>query len=111
VPLKFLVDAQLPQALARWLCEQGYDAQHVEDIGLRDAEDRVIWAQAMNTDAIILTKDEDFAARAARDATSPVIVWLRVGNATNRALLQWLEPRWSQIVMLLNAGHRLIEVR
>ena len=100
-----------PQALARWLCEQGYDAQHVEDLGLCDAVDRVIWALAMNMDAIILTKDEDFAVRAARDATSPVIVWLRVGNATNRALLQWLEPRWSQIVVLLNAGHRLIEVR
>ena len=109
--MKFLVDAQLPPALASWLCEQGYDAQHVEDIGLRDADDRVIWAQAMNVDAIIITKDEDFAARAARDATSPVIVWLRVGNATNRALLQWLEPRWSQIVALLNVGHRLIEVR
>ena len=83
----------------------------MEDIGLRDAEDQVIWAQAMNMDAIILTKDEDFAARAARDVTSPVIVWLRVGNATNRALLQWLEPRWEQIVAFLNAGHKLIEVR
>ena len=40
--MKFLVDAQLPPALARWLREQGYDAQHVEDLGLRDAEDRVI---------------------------------------------------------------------
>ena len=52
------MDAQLPQALERWLCEQGYDAQHVEDIGLRDAEDRVIWAQGMNMDAIILTKEK-----------------------------------------------------
>jgi predicted nuclease of predicted toxin-antitoxin system len=40
-----------------------------------------------------------------------VIIWLRIGNASNRALLEWLQPRWPQIVTLLNAGHRLIEVR
>ena len=109
--MRFLVDAQLPPALARWLREQGDEAQHVEEIGLQDAEDRIIWAQALSLAAVIITKDEDFAERAARDSTSPVIVWLRVGNATNRALLQWLAPRWTQIVTLLNAGHRLIEVR
>ena len=34
--MKFLVDAQLPPALARRLREAGHEAQHVEDIGLRD---------------------------------------------------------------------------
>lgn len=109
--MKFLIDAQLPPALARWVQEQGYDAQHVEIIGLGDAEDHVIWTQAITIDAIIITKDEDFAARAAREATAPVIVWLRIGNATNRVLIQWLEPRWTQIVSLLNDGNQLIEVR
>src|SRR2546422_4567569 len=92
--VKFLVDAQLPPALARWLCEQGHEAQHVEDVGLRDADDGPIWAHALGVDAVILTKDEDFAERAARELHGPVIVWLRVGNATNRALLQWLWSRW-----------------
>ena len=109
--MKFLINAQLPPALARWLCTQGYDAQHVEDLGLRDAEDRVIWAQAMSMHAIIITKDEDFAARAAREASTPVIVWLRLGNATNCVLIQWLEPRWAQIRALLEDGQDLIEVR
>ncbi len=109
--MKFLIDAQLPPALARWVQEQGFDAQHVETLGLGDAEDHVIWAQAITIDAIIITKDEDFAARAAREATAPVIVWLRIGNATNRVLIQWLQPRWTQIVSLLNDGDQLIEVR
>ena len=109
--MRFLVDAQLPPALARWLRAQGNEAQHVEELGLQDAEDQIIWAQALSLAAIIITKDEDFAERAARDSNSPVIVWFRVGNATNRALLQWLAPRWAQIVTLLNAGQRLIEVR
>jgi predicted nuclease of predicted toxin-antitoxin system len=47
--VKFLVDAQLPPALARWLGEAGYEAAHVEDVGLRDAEDSAIWAHALES--------------------------------------------------------------
>jgi predicted nuclease of predicted toxin-antitoxin system len=61
--------------------------------------------------SIIVTKDEDFAERTARTDVGPVIVWLRIGNATNRALLEWLEPRWSSVVQLLIDDNRLIEVR
>jgi len=71
----------------------------------------VIWNHAVGVDAIIVTKDEDFAERNARTAVGPVIAWLRLGNATNRALLEWLEPRWSSVVELLIGGNRLIEVR
>lgn len=83
----------------------------MEDVGLRNADDGPIWEFALTANAIILTKDGDFAARAARDSNAPTIVWLRIGNATNRALLQWWWPRWPQVLKLLNEGHRLIEVR
>ncbi|MDA2928215.1 DUF5615 family PIN-like protein [Acidobacteria bacterium AH-259-G07] len=94
-----------------WLADQGHEARHVEDEGLRDAEDGPVWSHALESGAVILTKDEDFAERAGRDPHSPVIVWLRVGNATNRALLAWLQPRWSEVIELLHSGNRLIEVR
>ena len=109
--MNFLVDAQLPPALAEWLRAQGHDAQHVEDVGMRDAEDDPIWAYALNVGAGILTKDEDFAERSARVSDGPAVIWLRIGNATNLALLEWLQPRWPNVVLLLDAGHRLIEVR
>jgi predicted nuclease of predicted toxin-antitoxin system len=107
----FLVDAQLPPALAAWLIRQGHYAEHAYDIGLRDADDFVIWNYALSGGAIIVTKDEDFAERTARTTSGPVIVWLRIGNATNRVLLQWLTPRWAEITTHLEAGDRLIEVR
>jgi predicted nuclease of predicted toxin-antitoxin system len=44
--VRFLVDAQLPPALARWLVEQGHDASHVTDHGLGEASDRRIWDEA-----------------------------------------------------------------
>ena len=108
---EFPGDAQLPPGLARWLADQGHSARHVYESGFTNAEDSVIWDHALTIDAIIITKDEDFAERTARTASGPVIIWLRVGNSTNRALLLWLEPRWSTITQLLNDGNRLIEVR
>ena len=107
----FLVDAQLPPALARWLTEQGNTTEHVDDVGLRNSDDIVIWNYALSSGAIIVTKDEDFAERTARTTSGPVIVWLRIGNATNRVLLQWLTPRWAEITAHLDADDRLIEVR
>jgi predicted nuclease of predicted toxin-antitoxin system len=104
----FLVDAQLPPALVTRLTEQGHTAQHVDDIDLRNAEDIAIWNQALSNNAIIVTKDEDFAERTARTTSGPIILWLRLGNSTNRALMRWLEPRWVSITALLEAGDRII---
>lgn len=69
--MTFLVDAQLPPTLAGWLTQQGHTAQHVNDIGLREAEDTEIWNQALSTGAIVVTKDEDFAERTARTTGGP----------------------------------------
>lgn len=109
--MKFLVDAQLPPALALWLTASGNEAVHVAELGLRDASDGAIWARACQDGFVLVTKDEDFARRSAQAAAAPVIVWLRVGNATNRVLREWLEPKWPGVISLLSKGHRLIEVR
>jgi len=85
--VKFLVDAQLPPALARWLSEAGHQAEAVREIGLRDAEDDAIWQHALTTSTVIVTKDEDFATRLQQATSAPQIVWLRVGNTSNRAQL------------------------
>ena len=84
--MKFVIDAQLPPALARWLREAGHEAQPVREIGLREAEDAAILAHATRTSTVVLTKDEDFVALAQGSDTAPVIVWLRVGNCSNTGL-------------------------
>lgn len=38
---RFLIDAQLPPALARWLVAQGHAAEHVNDAGLDGADDPI----------------------------------------------------------------------
>ena len=85
--MNFLIDAQLPPALASMLAAAGNRAVHVREVGLRDAIDRRIWDYAIREGAVVLTKDEDFAQRRSHTATGPTIVWLRVGNvATDRCV-------------------------
>jgi predicted nuclease of predicted toxin-antitoxin system len=109
--MRFIVDAQLPPALARFLAAQGHTAEHVADIGLRDADDSPIWEYALKHEAVIVTKDEDFPHRHSQSRETPVIVWLRIGNTSRRALLQWFEPLIPQVVELIERGDKLIEVR
>ncbi len=109
--MKLLVDAQLPPSLAVALRQAGCDAVAVREVGLREAKDSLIWQYALDFGAIIVTKDEDFAQRSLFSAVSPVIVWLRIGNATNPELLDWLLPQWPAVLTRLEAGDQLIEVR
>ena len=55
-------------------------------------------------------EDEDFAARSIQASRAPVVVWFRVGNATNPILRPWIEARLPGIVQLLGAEKRLIGV-
>jgi predicted nuclease of predicted toxin-antitoxin system len=69
------------------------------------------WRYALENDAAILTKDEDFAERCARSHATPVVIWLRIGNATNPVLLGWLMPVLPAVLARIESGDRLIEVR
>ncbi len=109
--MKFLVDAQLPPALAHWLAEAGCEAQAVREIGLCEADDSAIWRHAEATGCIIVTKDEDFAQRVHATENGPSVVWLRVGNTSNASLRAWFVPRVPQIVALIGQGTRLVEIR
>ena len=107
--MRFFIDAQLPPALCGWLRERGHEAVHVFEIGMVAASDAEIAARAEADGAVLITKDEDFVALRLPDRFA--LLWLRCGNATNRALAVWLEVRWRQIEALLAAGEPFIEVR
>ena len=108
--MRFLVDAQLPPALARWLTDQGHVAEHVADHRLEAASDATIWDFAIGVSAVILTKDEDFARRKALGDTGPPIVWIRLPNARRRALVRWFGKALPDILLALERGETLIEV-
>lgn len=109
--MRFVIDAQLPPALAVLLKERGHIAEHVLDLGLCSADDAAIWDYALESHSVILTKDEDFPRRYHQSRQSPAIVWVRVGNVSRKELLKWFTPLLPQIVELLEQGSRLVELR
>jgi predicted nuclease of predicted toxin-antitoxin system len=109
--MTFVVDAQLPPALARWLVDQGFEASHVSDVGLERADDRTIWSHAEQLGAAIVTKDEDFAERRMLAHDGPSVVWIRFGNTTRPELIQRLERLMPSIVAALERGETLVEIR
>jgi predicted nuclease of predicted toxin-antitoxin system len=77
----------------------------------KDADDSSIWQHALAHQAVLVTKDEDFPHRLRQVSAAPVLVWLRIGNTTRKALLLWFLPLLPQITALIEKGERLIEVR
>ena len=108
--MKFLVDNQLPQALARLLCNLGHDAAHVIDLGLDEAEDIVLWQYAAKNDLIILTKDEDFSKMCLTRRERAAIVWIRLGNCRKKFLLDTMSRNLPLILDRLQANDQLIEI-
>jgi predicted nuclease of predicted toxin-antitoxin system len=109
--MRFLIDTNLPPALAEWLISEGHEAQHTSDIGMTAAKDRAIWDHAHSTGACIVTKDEDFVLLKASRPDGPPIVWVRVGNAVRRVLLQRLAAAWPTVVDKIDQGDEIVEIR
>jgi predicted nuclease of predicted toxin-antitoxin system len=108
--VRFIIDAQLPPVLARELTAAGYPSQAVRELDLREADDELIWNHAVAQQLVIITKDEDFARRVWQTSEGPSVVWLRMGNCSNRALLELLMPMLTDIVERINLGDRIVEV-
>ncbi len=75
--MKFLIDNQLPLALATMLTSKGHRASHVLDLGLEAATDSEIWNYAAANSLVLITKDEDFSYRASQPNASVQVVWVR----------------------------------
>jgi predicted nuclease of predicted toxin-antitoxin system len=109
--VKFLIDNQLPLALATMLTSKGHRASHVLDLGLEAATDSEIWNYAAANSLVLITKDEDFSYRASQPNASVQVVWVRRGNCRKAALLAAFDSVLSRMEAALKAGDSLVEIR
>ena len=109
--MKFIVDNQLPAALAEFLRKRGFDCEHVVEAGLGDASDAAICRYAEEQERVIVSKDEDFFYVAKQPETKIKVIWVRLGNCRTSALLAAFERSWPRIDSCLKAGDRIIEIR
>jgi predicted nuclease of predicted toxin-antitoxin system len=82
--MKLWVDAQLSPGLAKWITENfaSIEATAVLDLGLREAEDQVIFFSARQADVAVMTKDSDFLELEKRLGAPPKIIWVSCGNTS-----------------------------
>jgi predicted nuclease of predicted toxin-antitoxin system len=109
--VKFLIDNQLPFALAKALVSKGHTASHVLDVGLESATDEEIWNYAEENSLVLITKDEDFSRRASLPSASVQVVWVRRGNCRKAVLLSAFDAVFLELEAALKVGDTLIEVR
>ena len=105
------IDAQLSPVIAAWLTATfSITAVALRDVGLRDATDRKIFAEAKAMGAVVMTKDSDFIKLLEELGPPPQIIWLTCGNTSNANLKQILSKTFTQAVSLLEDGEPLVEI-
>ena len=80
--MKLLFDQNLSHKLARRLVDLFPNSTHVREVGLKEAEDPVVWEYAKRQGFMIVSKDADFHQRSFLFGFPPKVVWIRLGNCT-----------------------------
>ncbi len=100
--MKFLVDAQLPARLARFLNDAGQDALHTSQLveGNRTTDARIA-ELADGEDRVVVTKDRAFRDGHLLGGSPRRLLVVATGNITNAALLALFETHLEVIVTAL----------
>jgi predicted nuclease of predicted toxin-antitoxin system len=109
--MKFLVDNQLPARLALHMRVLGHDCLHVLELALDEATDLEVWNHACADGRIVISKDEDFVYLANRPGDKGKLVWVRLGNCRNPALIDAFNRVHADLIAALSSGQRVVEVR
>ena len=108
--MKFLVDAQLPQLLAMWLKNRGFDAIHTLELPEANrSDDQEIIATADREDRIVVSKDGDFFDDHILRGKPRRLLVVKTGNIKNRDLIRLFERNTERIEKLFRR-YVLIEI-
>ena len=95
--MKLLLDQNLSRRLIRALEFVYPGSSHVSLVGLRDADDDVVWDYARDHGFILVSKDSDFHQRSLLFGFPPKVIWIRLGNSPTSEIEQLLRQRQSSI--------------
>lgn len=109
--MRWLVDNQLPVALAIWLKSRGHDCVHVIDCGWDELTDHEIWSRASAEQRVVISKDQDFVFLSSRPDDTGRLVWVRIGNCRNAALTSAFDRVLEHLLKCFEEGQRIVEIR
>ncbi|MCB9282997.1 MAG: DUF5615 family PIN-like protein [Lewinellaceae bacterium] len=84
---------------------------HVEDVGLDDSTDELVWDYARSNGLTIVSKDSDFNNILLLHGYPPKVVWLRCGNVPTSFVEQLLKNRATGIHQFIkNSKPGILEI-
>jgi predicted nuclease of predicted toxin-antitoxin system len=90
--MKFIVDAQLPATLSKFLTQKGFDIIHTEDLPNKErTTDREIRDISISENRIVITKDSDFLDSYYIVGVPQKLLLITTGNIKNKDLLVLFE--------------------
>ena len=95
--MKLLFDENLSPKLPRLLAELFPDSIHVRDVGLKSADDPIVWHYARENDLIIVSKDSDLHQRSFVLGHPPKLVWVRLGNCSTFEVEELLRRNFASV--------------
>lgn len=108
--MKFLIDAQLPRKLCKWLRDAGHDVVHTLDLPLGNATpDSVVLTIAGNEQRVVVTKDDDFVQSHLISGRPEKLLLVATGNIGNAELENLLRKNLARIEAAMQAG-RFVEI-
>ncbi len=95
--MKLLLDENLSHKLVRLLADLFPGSIHVREVGLKAADDPVVWEYAKNNGLMIVSKDSDMHQRSFVFGYPPKVVWVRLGNCSTSDVERLLRRHFGAI--------------
>ena len=95
--MKLLLDHNLSPTLLRALADVFPDSEHVDNVGMAEAEDAIVWNYARTNKLTIVSKDWDFVLRSMLYGHPPKVIYVRLGNCPTSAVLNTLRDSFDLI--------------
>lgn len=96
--MKLLFDQNLSHRLVSELAGLYPGSAHVRNLGLKTADDGIIWNYALEHDFTIVSKDADFRQRSFLFSHPPKVVWIQPGNCSTQEIKVLLRSRHSGLL-------------
>ncbi len=106
--MKLLIDENLPARLKALLDPHFPGTDHVKHANLMQADDMDVWRFAKEEGFCILTKDKDFQQLSVFHGAPPKVIWLRIGNASTKRIMNMMEHERASILHFLEHPHRTV---
>lgn len=112
--LEFWIDVNLPDTLAVWIKEDyGLEAKTFKELNFATTQDYEIFKKAAANPSVVIitTKDYDFVVMTDLPGILPKVLYMNVGNVTNKKLREIFDNYFAEAIKILaKTNQQLIEI-